>query len=211
METLDWRLQGVEFVSCNCNWGCPCQFSSPPTHGHCEAVAAMHIEHGHFTSTTLDDLCWAATFAWPEAIHKGNGSAQLFIDERASPAQREALLTILSGQESAPGANVFQVFSTTLSQLFEPLFVPIALSVDVDARLATLHIPGVLEASGEPIRSPVDGRPQRARLSLPEGFEFLEAEMASASHSTHAALQLTSSGGHGHLARVHFSGQGVHP
>ncbi|MFI8608615.1 DUF1326 domain-containing protein [Pseudomonas sp. NPDC077649] len=211
MATLDWRLQGVEFISCNCNWGCPCQFSAPPTHGNCEAVVAMRIAHGHFQATPLDGLCWAATFAWPGPIHKGNGSVQLFIDERADAAQRQALLTILSGQESEPGANVFQVFSTTLSQVFDPLFVPIELSIDVDARLATLHIPGVLQASGEPIRSPVDGRPQRARLVLPEGFEFLEAEMASGSHSTHAALHLESSGGHSHLARVHFTGQGVQP
>ncbi len=44
-----------------------------------------------------------------------------------------------------------------MSEAFEPLFVPITLSIDVDQRLAHLDIPGVLQASGEPIRSPIDG------------------------------------------------------
>ncbi|MBU3058112.1 DUF1326 domain-containing protein [Pseudomonas indica] len=209
MSIADWRLQGVEFASCNCNWGCPCQFSARPTHGHCQAVVAMRIEQGHFRDTHLDGLCWAGTFAWPGAIHEGNGSCQAFVDERADEAQRQALLTILSGQESEPGANVFQIFSTTISEMFEPQFVPIELSIDVDERLARLRIPGVLEASGEPIRSPVTGAPQRARLVLPDGFEFIEAEMASGSYQTHGAMQYQSQGSHSHLARVHFTGHGL--
>ncbi|PAU52062.1 hypothetical protein BZL41_25875 [Pseudomonas sp. PIC25] len=209
MSIADWRLQGVEFASCNCNWGCPCQFSAHPTHGHCQAVVAMRIEQGHFRDTNLDGLCWAGTFAWPGAIHEGNGSCQAFVDERADEAQRQALLTILSGQESEPGANVFQIFSTTISEMFEPQFVPIELSIDVDERLARLRIPGVLEASGEPIRSPVTGAPQRARLVLPDGFEFIEAEFANGSFETHGAMQYQSQGSHSHLARVHFTGHGL--
>ena len=211
MAIADWRMQGVEFIACNCNWGCPCQFSAPPTHGNCQAVASMRIERGHFEQVVLDGLCWAATFAWPQAIHKGNGSCQVFIDERADEAQRQALLTILSGQESEPGVNVFQVFSSTMSEMFEPLFVPISLSLDVDQRLAHLDIPGVLQASGEPIRSPVDGSPQRARIALPNGFEFLEAEVASGSFQTQAALKLQAKDSHSHLAHVHFTGHGIEP
>ena len=211
MAIADWRMQGVEFITCNCNWGCPCQFSAPPPHSSCRGSAAMRIERGHFNQVPLDGLCWAATFSWPEAIHKGNGSCQAFIDERADEMQRQALLTILSGQESDAGANVFQVFSTTMSEVFEPLFVPITLSLDVDQRLAHLDIPGVLQASGEPIRSPVDNSPQRARIALPNGFEFLEAEVASGSFRTQAALKLQSKDSHGHLAHVNFTGHGIEP
>ena len=37
-----WMLRGTQFA--NCNWGCPCQFNSPTTHGHCEAIEAGHID-----------------------------------------------------------------------------------------------------------------------------------------------------------------------
>ena len=209
MDMIEWRLQGVEFATCNCNWGCPCQFSSPPTQGKCEAVVSMRIDQGQFGEVNLDGLCWVGVFAWPGAIHQGNGSCQLYIEDKASPAQREALLTILSGQHSDPGANVFQIFSTTLSQLYEPQFVPISFAVDPDNRLATTSIAGVLEASGEPIRNPVTGVAQRARLTLPDGFEFTEAEMGSGHFATHGALAIASPKGHAHFARLHMTGHGV--
>lgn len=209
MAMADWRLEGVEFATCNCNWGCPCQFSSPPTHGKCEAVVSMRIDKGHFENQVLDGLCWVGTFAWPGAIHEGNGRCQVFIEERATPEQRMALLTILSGAETVPGATVFQVFSTTLSEMFEPRFVPIELEIDVDGRTARTRIADVLEATGEPIRNPVTGAPQRARLTLPDGFEFTEAEMASGSFSTQSDIRISSPRGHAHLAHLRFTGQGV--
>ncbi|MFV3308547.1 DUF1326 domain-containing protein [Pseudomonas sp. NY15181] len=209
MAMADWRLEGVEFASCNCNWGCPCQFSSPPTHGKCEAVVSMRVDKGHFEGQVLDGLCWVGTFAWPGAIHEGNGRCQVFIEERATPEQRAALLTILSGAETVPGATVFQVFSSTLSEVLEPRFVPIELTIDVDERSAHIRIPDVLEVTGEPIRNPVTGEPQRARLTLPDGFEFTEAEMGSGSFDAQGGIRISSKGGHGHFAHLRFTGQGV--
>lgn len=209
MSMADWRMQGAEFVTCNCNWGCPCQFSSLPTHGHCEAVVSMRIDQGHHKEVKLDGLCWVATFAWPGAIHEGNGRCQVFIEDRATPPQREALLRILSGEDTEPGATVFSVFASTISEMFEPQFVPIELSVDVDKREANSRIAGVLEASGEPIRNPVTGEPQEARIVLPKGFEFTEAQVANGHYQTHGAIKIAAQNSHSHLARVQFTGQGV--
>lgn len=209
MSMADWRMQGDEFATCNCNWGCPCQFSARPTHDKCEAVVAMRIDHGHFNDISLAGLTWVGTFAWPGAIHEGNGSCQVFIDQGASEAQRQALLTILSGGETDPGSTVFQVFASTLSTMHEPQFVPIELQVDVDSREARVNIPGVLHASGEPLRNPVSGETQRARLVLPNGFEFTEAEMASGSYATQNLVHIHSQNSHGHFAHLHFTGRGV--
>lgn len=209
MNMADWRMQGDEFATCNCNWGCPCQFSARPTHGKCEAVVAMRIDQGHFNDVPLAGLTWVGTFAWPGAIHEGNGNCQVFIDQGASEAQREALLTILSGGETDPGSTVFHVFASTISTMHEPQFVAIELQVDVASRLATVRVPGVLEATGEPIRNPVSGEAQRVRLVLPDGFEFSEAEMASGSFSTQNQVNIRSQNGHGHFAHLHFTGHGV--
>jgi hypothetical protein len=205
----EWSLQGLQFDACNCNWGCPCQFNSPPTQGFCEAVVAMKIDHGEFDGINLDGLCWAGTFAWPESIDKGNGRCQVFIDIQASTTQREALLTILSGQESDPGATVFQVFSTTISEMFEPQFVPIEFSADLDSRLASLRIPDVLESSAAPIPNPVTGKGHRAKITIPEGFEFHEAEMASGTYSTQNAIKITASNRNAMLMKIHMTGHGV--
>ena len=33
MAYIDWLIVGKSFSNCNCNYGCPCQFESLPTHG----------------------------------------------------------------------------------------------------------------------------------------------------------------------------------
>lgn len=209
MSMADWRMQGVEFATCNCNWGCPCQFGALPTHGKCEAVVSMRVEQGHYNAVSLDGLCWVGTFAWPKAIHEGNGRCQVFIEEKATPEQREALLHILAGEDTEPGSTVFSVFASTITEMHEPQFVPIEFSVDVDRRESRTRIPGVLEVTGEPLRNPVTGEAQEARLVLPQGFEFTEAQMASGSFQTQGAIKIGSQNSHGHFARLHFTGQGV--
>jgi hypothetical protein len=41
MSKTRWRLQGGDVGSCNCDWGCPCQFNANPTHGDCHVLAAL--------------------------------------------------------------------------------------------------------------------------------------------------------------------------
>jgi hypothetical protein len=43
----------------------------------------------------------------------------------------------------------------------------------------------------EPILNPVTGKPHRARIVLPEGFEFHEAEMGSGDIVSGGPLQMT--------------------
>jgi len=31
MTYVDWEFKAREFVNCNCDYGCPCQFSAQPT------------------------------------------------------------------------------------------------------------------------------------------------------------------------------------
>ena len=38
MPQVDWYVQGIEYANCNCDYGCPCQFESLPTHGHCKGL-----------------------------------------------------------------------------------------------------------------------------------------------------------------------------
>lgn len=209
MSTPDWHIQGLEFINCNCDYGCPCQFNSLPTHGDCEAVGAIHIEQGHFGDTSLDGLNFVMTLSWPGPIHEGNGSAQAFIDERADDAQREALLAILSGETSEPGATFFNVFASTLTTMHDPVFCPIQMQVDVDGRTAKVTVASTIEASGEPILNPMTGEPHRARIDLPDGFEYAVAEIASGTTRASGAIPLTLSATHAHMAHLDIGPQGV--
>lgn len=177
MANVKWSIKAREFVNCNCAYGCPCQFNALPTHGHCQAVTAMQIDEGIHGSTRLDGLRFIGIFRWPGAIHEGKGEAAVVIDERASQPQRDALLRILTGQDTEPGATIFQVFFTTLEKVHEPIFAVIDFEVDVDRRSGRAAVRGVTEGRGEPIKNPVTGAEHRVRLDIPNGFEYTLAEM----------------------------------
>jgi hypothetical protein len=167
-------MSAEEVVTCNCAWGCPCQFNALPTHGRCEALAVIRIRDGNYGDTKLNGVTFAAAYWWPGPIHEGNGIVQLAIDEKATPAQRTALLNIASGKE---GGTFFEIFASVVSKALDPMFVPIELESDGDKRTARLNIPGLGQFRTEPIKNPVTGEEHRARIQLPTGFEYQVAEM----------------------------------
>src|SRR5687767_9027008 len=120
-----WEIQGRELINCNCAHGCPCQFNARPTKGFCEAIGVVTIEKGHYGKVSLDGLTCAVAVRWPGAIHEGKGKCQPIIDAKANEQQREALLKIMSGQDTDPFATFFAVFATTFEEVFDPIFAPV--------------------------------------------------------------------------------------
>lgn len=204
-----WMLRGAQFANCNCAWGCPCQFNSPTTHGHCEAIEAGHIEEGAFNDVRLDGLNYVMLVQWPGEIADGNGREQFIIDERADDAQRRALERILRGEATAPGATHFYVFNSTMSEVLDPIFAPIAIAIDIDARNANIEIPGIGTSRAEPIIDPNSGAEFRASFALPKGFQLTKAEIGSGSTDLRAGIELHLSGSHAHFAELHMNQDGV--
>ena len=204
-----WHIKGREFIHCNCAYGCPCQFNALPTHGECKAVLAFEIDEGRFGDTDLSGLKFAGIVAWPGAVHEGHGHIVPIIDERADDKQRDALLRIMSGQDTVEGATVFQVFSTTYEKVENPVFAPIELDIDIDGRSARLNIPGWVEARGEPIRNAVTGKESRAQIRLPNGFEYDVAEMGRGWAETQGPVDVQLSDSHAHFAKIDMTESGV--
>jgi hypothetical protein len=206
---IQWQIKGKEFANCNCVYACPCQFNALPTHGNCCAVAGFQIDEGNFGDVDLSGLRSAMVVSWPKAVHEGNGTMQLIIDERANQAQRDALIKIMTGQETREMATMWWVFSMMSPNKLPPLFEPIEFDVDVDGRRARLVVPGIIEASGEPIRNPVTGAEHRVRIDLPNGFEYRLAEIGSGTTRARAGIQLDLHSSYGQFANLHLSQDGV--
>jgi hypothetical protein len=209
MKLVEWSMEGVEFANCSCDWGCSCQFNGPPTSGHCHAYCFVQIDKGRFGDVALDGLRWGIRAKWPAAIHLGNGTFQSIIDERADAKQRAALESISHGRETEPGKLIWQVFSTTVTRFLPTLYKPIDLAIDMTGRKAQVRVPGVLEGRGESIRNPVTGADHQIRVTLPNGFEFTDAEFISGTGKGDGDLEINYSGTHAHLARIHWSTHGV--
>ncbi len=204
-----WRIKGREFTNCNCDYGCPCQFNALPTHGDCLAAIGYQIDKGHHGDVTLDGIRAAALYAWPGAIHEGNGSMQLIVDKSANEAQRKSMIKIMSGEDTEPMATMWSVFHTMCTKVHDPLFLPVEFEVDVDARVARLSVPGVVETTGEPIRNRVTGKIHRARIDLPHGFEYAVAEIGSGTTKSTHEIMLDFEKSHGQFAEIHLDGNGV--
>ena len=204
----NWRLEGEWLKNCTCAYGCPCDFNAPPTQGHCDGFLGMRITKGHFEKVSLDGLSFFVTVHFPGPLHEGNGEIQPIIDERATPEQRDALFQIMSGKNSADG-TLFHIVTLIVTKMHDPIFAPIKLDFDKDGRRARLSIPGVLESEVEPIKNPVTGTPHRIKVVMPEGFEHIEGEIASANISSKGAIKFETKASHSTLAHVVQTPEGV--
>lgn len=209
MTDTQWEIKAREFANCNCSYGCPCQFNGLPTDGTCRAVVGMQIDSGYHGSTQLDGLRTAAIFRWPGPIHLGKGEAAIIVDERANAAQREALLRILSGQDTEPGATVFSVFASMLEKVHDPIFSKIDFDVDIDGRMAKLVVPDVIETHGEPIRNPVTGNAHRVRIDMVGGFEYKLAEIGRGWAKTSGPISYELTDSYAQFCHLHLNQNGI--
>lgn len=209
MTKIEWRIEGPHFINCNCDYGCPCQFVALPTDGSCKAVVAFRIDKGAFGDTKLDGLLAVNTYAWPGAIHEGNGAMQSIIDERADEAQRRALTAVMQGEGAEPGTVMLQIYRAMCTTWHEPLFAPIEMDVDMTGRTARLHISGLVETAVEPLKNPVTGAEHKAQIGLPMGKEFRLAEVASGTTKATGAVPLEFAGSHAHFADSVMTSSGI--
>lgn len=101
-----WNLSGTYFESCNCEATCPCVVLNAPTHGECTLLVAWHIDRGTFEGTRLDGLNVALAVHSPGHMVEVPWRVALYLDDRASPTQREALIQIFAGQAGGHPARL---------------------------------------------------------------------------------------------------------
>lgn len=206
-----WEIRGRELANCNCNYGCPCQFGVLPTTGSCEAAVAFEIDKGHYGDVKLDGLRAAGVYKYPGAIHFGNGQMQLIIDDRADAKQRAALEAIMTGADTEEMATMWFVFSKMAPNKHKTLYSRIVTNLDPDERVGEVKVDKVFDIHAKPIPNIVSGLPHRIRINLTQGFEFIQAEMASATtKTTGGAIELNHNNDtHAHFAELHITGSGV--
>jgi hypothetical protein len=172
-------------------------------------VLCGHIEVGNFNDTKLDGLNWAMLMQWPGEVAEGNGTQQAIIDERADPTQREALRKILHGESTAPGATHFFVYNAMTSTVLDTLYAPIDLSIDVDARMASLMIEGLIESRGTPLISRHTGQPARTRINTPDGPRYIYAEMGNGNTTARAGINLEFNDSYGQFNVLNMNQDGL--
>lgn len=159
-----WRLNGRVLVSCNCDWGCPCNFNAPPTSGKCEGGWTWHVDEGTHGDVKLDGLSFSVYVNWPGAIHEGNGEGLVLIDEKADAAQRGAIEELLKGKTGGP----WEVLGWTWPKVHGPY--PVKYDLTFDGVKSRLKCGDYVQVECAPIRNPVSGVEVHPSIVLPEGI-----------------------------------------
>jgi hypothetical protein len=200
----NWNFEADYVEACNCEYGCPCNFSGFPTYGGCNAMLFYHIRSGSYGNTKLDGLDFITAVSWPKAIHEGNGTALLLVTNKANEAQRKALMQIASGQ--AKGDGPFALFAGTFSRFLDPQFVDI--NAKIDGRKSSFSVPGIVNVEVESFINPVTGEEQDTKIQIPKGFIWKLADAAKSKimRITSSEINYDHSGKNAFYAVVEFKG-----
>lgn len=176
-----WSLNGTYFEACNCEAACPCIFTSPPTEGECTALVAWHIDKGTYADTTLDGLNVALAVHAPGTMVATKWKVAAYFDDKATPAQGEALHAIFGGKAGGHPA----VLASFIGELVGAKNVP--MRYHAAGRKSSLSIPSVADVEierldgqgGEPIT--IEGHP----LCIAPGKAATVARSSHVSFSDH--------------------------
>jgi len=137
-----WKLTGEYFESCNCDLICACLVQAPTPRDRCDAALAFHIAAGTYGNTSLNDLnaVLVVSFPGPGKMRDGHWTAAVYVDEKGTKAQQDALGAIFSGKAGGtPGA----IFAGLVSKFLGVKATPIAFEIKGNER--HLSIPNILE------------------------------------------------------------------
>ncbi len=187
-----WKLSGIYCEACNCEAACPCVFLAPPTAGECTALVAWHIEQGRFDELVLDGLNVALAAYAPGPMTQVKWKVALYLDQRATEAQRDALAKIFSGQVGGPPSALTPLIGEVLG------VKPAPIEFRAEGKRRSVRIGGVGEAEIEAIsgQGGKDVILENHPLTPVPGFAAVVARSTRASYRDHG-LTLEVSGKNG--------------
>lgn len=99
----EWHIRGSYLESCNCDPICPCRridgvAGGRSTHGICAGVLSWLIEEGAAAGTDLAGLAVVLAIRYSDDEPGSPWTWFLYLDERASEEQEEALEGIFTGR-----------------------------------------------------------------------------------------------------------------
>lgn len=140
-----WGVSGTYFETCNCEAACPCVFLSAPSTGDCSVLIGWHVERGRFEDVTLGGLNVALAVHSPGHMLEVPWQAALYLDERATPEQKDALMHIFSGQAGGHPSLLAKYIGEVLGVTSAPI------EYHAEGKKRSMRIEGVAEAEIEAI------------------------------------------------------------
>ena len=179
-ETVAYEVEGSLLEVCTCEVLCPCWIGEDPDGGSCLSVLAYHYDRGTVRGVDVSGLTTAGVVYIPGNVLAGNWKQVVFIDERATDEQHDALVAMITGELGGPLADLAALVGDRVAILRAPITHTI-----VDGR-GTLKIGDVVEAEMHPYLGP-DGATTTLHNSL---FSTVPGSPAYVGRADHQRIDL---------------------
>ena len=144
---MGYHLEGRLLEVCNCRVLCPCWIGEDPDYGTCDTIVAWHFDKGVVDGVDVAGHTIAMIAHVPGNILQGNWTAAVYLDDKVSPAQEQALLGVYTGQKGGPVAELAKLVGTVASVQKVPI------KFEVRGGHGTIKIGDVGFAELEPYKS----------------------------------------------------------
>ena len=189
---IDWRARGSYFEGCNCEAICPCRSvggepGGPSTYGVCYGAVSWHIESGQAGGVDLSGFDVVLSLHYTDEVQPATlWEVVLYVDERASDAQRAWLADIFLGRA---GGRVAELYGPAIGTVHE--VVPARITLEHAAPRKRIDVAGWLTVEAEGAASAVGD----VQCGIP-GYDHPGTEMyADVLVSRHSALRWEIRGG----------------
>lgn len=102
----NYEIEGSLLEACSCGAPCPCWIGEDPHGGKCDAFLAYRIEKGSIKGVNVAGVAFAIVALVPGNILKGNWKIAIYMSDKATPAQKQAILDAWTGKLGGPLADL---------------------------------------------------------------------------------------------------------
>lgn len=109
---MAYQLEGRLLEVCTCNVLCPCWVGEDPDGGTCDGTLAWHVDKGTVDGLDVAGRTLVVLCHIPGNILQGNWTVRIYVDDKATPQQKDALVNVWSGKLGGPVADLAKLVGT---------------------------------------------------------------------------------------------------
>ena len=144
---MSYHLAGRLLEVCNCRVLCPCWIGEDPDYGTCDTIIAWHFDEGSVGNVDVSGHTVALLAHVPGNILEGNWRAAVYLDDKVSREQEEAILAVYTGKLGGPVGELVKLVGEVVSVQKVPI------TFEVEGGSGTIRIGNDGYAELEPYRN----------------------------------------------------------
>src|SRR6266498_2059726 len=112
---MAYHLEGRLLEVCNCRVLCPCWIGEDPDFGTFDTIDDWLFDKGTINGVDVSDRTIALIAHVPGNILEGNWKAAVYLDERVTAEQEEAILAVYTGKLGGPVGELVKLVGEVVS------------------------------------------------------------------------------------------------